>query len=376
MVIIRRYFLREFFKLFSIIALGLGLISSLMELVDKIEGFMQQNPSVGVLMQYSALNIPRYLVYLMPASALISGLFVFGQAGKRKETVAIKAAGGSMKGLLIPFVITGVCLCVTGLLLSEVVAPDFMKRANRIRDSLTKKETALTVKEGVAWLRAKEYIVRIGLFLPDKGIIRDISLMKVQDDMLTERIEAESGEWLPLWEEGTSKNEPALRNPQPPGSGKGTWMLKGVTVYDIKAGSVTRLGELRSGVVDTPDILGKGTQKPEEMSARELLAYSTRLKEAGIRNTKLLVDIHARFSYPLINLIMLVVGVSLATGREIKSGLVTTAIGLSISLVYWLTYTAALSLGYAGILPPVIAAWLVPLVFGAVSVYLFTTIPE
>jgi lipopolysaccharide export LptBFGC system permease protein LptF len=44
--------------------------------------------------------------------------------------------------------------------------------------------------------------------------------------------------------------------------------------------------------------------------------------------------------------------------------------------VYWLAYTAALSLGYAGILPPVISAWLVPLAFGAVSVYLFTTIPE
>jgi len=373
--IIRKYYLREFFKLFSIIALGLGLISSLMELVDKIEGFMQQNPSVIVLMRYSALNVPRYLVYLMPVSALISGLFVFGQAGKRKETVAIKAAGGSMKGLLVPFVITGVCLCIAGLLLSEVVAPDFMKRANRIRDSLTKKENALTVKEGVAWLRAKEYVVRIGLFLPDKGIIRDISLMKVQDDMLTERIEAESGEWLPVWEEGTSKNGPTMRNPRPP-RGSGAWMLKGVTVYDIKSGSVTRLGELRSGVVDSPEILGKGTQKPEEMNARELLTYSRRLKEAGIRNTKLLVDINARFSYPLINLIMLVVGISLATGREIRSGLITTAIGLSISLVYWLAYTAALSLGYAGILPPVIAAWLVPLAFGAVSVYLFTTIPE
>jgi lipopolysaccharide export LptBFGC system permease protein LptF len=73
---------------------------------------------------------------------------------------------------------------------------------------------------------------------------------------------------------------------------------------------------------------------------------------------------------------MLVVGVSLATRGEIKSGLVTTAIGIFISLLYWLGYTASLSLGYMGILPPIFAAWLVPVAFGCVAVYLFMEIPE
>jgi lipopolysaccharide export LptBFGC system permease protein LptF len=35
-----------------------------------------------------------------------------------------------------------------------------------------------------------------------------------------------------------------------------------------------------------------------------------------------------------------------------------------------------LSLGYAGVAPPIIAAWLIPVIFGIVSVQLFRRIPE
>jgi lipopolysaccharide export LptBFGC system permease protein LptF len=35
-----------------------------------------------------------------------------------------------------------------------------------------------------------------------------------------------------------------------------------------------------------------------------------------------------------------------------------------------------LSMGYAGIVPPFIAAWLMPIIFGTVAVHLFRKIPE
>jgi lipopolysaccharide export system permease protein len=117
-------------------------------------------------------------------------------------------------------------------------------------------------------------------------------------------------------------------------------------------------------------------QKPEEMTMRDLFAYTKRLKEAGIKNIKLTVDIYARLSYPLINFIMLILGVSLAARGEQKSGLMIMAVGICVSVLYWFGYTASLSLGYTGILPPLLAAWLVPAVFGIGTMYLFQRIPE
>jgi lipopolysaccharide export LptBFGC system permease protein LptF len=35
-----------------------------------------------------------------------------------------------------------------------------------------------------------------------------------------------------------------------------------------------------------------------------------------------------------------------------------------------------LSLGYTGTIPPIIAPWIVPIVFAGVSVYLYSQVPE
>jgi len=363
MRILQRHYLREFLKLFAIIGLGLSLIFSLMELINKINDFIPNKPSVTALLLYALLNLPQFLLYLMPMAALTSGLFVFGQAGRRKETTAVKSSGGSMKALLMPFVLSGLVLSVAGFLIGEFIVPDLSMRAHTLRDSISKKDNILAFKEGTVWLRAKDAIVKIDLFLPDKGVIKGVSILRMDNDMLTERIEAESAEWRPVWE--TSG----------PGKG-GIWYLKGVTDYGIETGMIAKYPELPSDLIDSPDIFRESMQKPEEMNVRELFAYTKRLKNAGFRNTKLIVDIHSRISYPLINAIMLVLGISLAMRGETGSGLITAAIGIFISLLYWVGHTAFLSMGYTGILPAFIAAWFMPALFGGIAFYLFRKIPE
>jgi lipopolysaccharide export system permease protein len=363
MKIIHRYYLKEFLKLFSIIACGLGLTFSLMELINKISDFIPNRPSMGDLLLYSGLNMPQYVLYLMPMAALISGLFVFGQAARRKETIAIKASGGSIKALLMPFVYSGVFLSVAGFLLSEFVVPDFSRKVHLLRDTLSKKENILTFKEGTVWLRAKDAIVKIDLFLPDKGVVQGVSIMKMDGPMLAERIEAESAQWNPVWESPGNPN-------------RGIWHLRGVTEYKIKDGTVASFKEVQSDIIDSPDIFKEDMLQPEEMNVRELTAYTKRLKKAGFRNTKLTVDIQSRISYPLINLIMLVLGIALASKGHMGGGLITAAIGIFISLLYWVGYTGTLSMGYAGILSPFIAAWVMPLFFGGIAIYLFRTVPE
>lgn len=375
MKIIERYYLKEFFRLFTIIGIGLSLIFSLIELVNRVNDFAPYRPQVSVLLLFTILNMPGYLIYLMPMAALLSSLFVIGQSARRRETVAIKTSGGSIKRLLVPIVYSGIFLSITGFLIGEFIAPDFSKKAHKLSDSITGTRSVLAFKEGTAWLRVKDYIVKLYLYLPDKGVINGVSILRIADDMLTERIEAEAAEWKPVLGPETPKKRVLLKGPDSINSG-GVWYLRGVTVHDIKTGRVTKHKELQTDIIDPPYILGKGMQKPEEMNVRELLAYTKRLKEAGIKNIKLLVDINARLSYPLINIIMVVIGISLATRGGMEGGLVTAAIGIFISFIYWLGYTALLSLGYTGILPPVLASWLVPFTFGGTAVYLFRKIPE
>lgn len=363
MKMIQRYYLKEFFKLFMIITFGLSLVFSIIELMNRISDFMPYNPKTKDLTLYTAFNFPQYVLYIMPMSALISGLFVFGQAGRRKETVAIKASGGSIKALLMPFVYSGILLSIAGFLIGEFVVPDFSRKAHKLKDALIKKEEVFTLKDGTMWLRSKGYIVKIDLYSPEKGISEGISIMKIENDMLTDRIEAAHAEWRPVLEaSGASK--------------RGEWYLKDVRRYEIHNGVVRHYKEMRSDIIESPDLFREGVRKPEEMNIRELIRYSNRLGESGFRNIKILVDIQSKISYPLINLIMLVLGISLAVRGGMGGGLITSAAGISISLIYWFGLSLFLSMGYTGIVSSVIAAWLMPVIFGIVAFYLFSKMPE
>jgi lipopolysaccharide export system permease protein len=126
----------------------------------------------------------------------------------------------------------------------------------------------------------------------------------------------------------------------------------------------------------SPNLFSENIDKPEEMGIAELYRYMQRLKKAGFRNTKLAVDINSKISFPLINFFMILLGISLSLRINLGGGLFSAGLGLLLSLCYWFGFTLSLSLGYAGILPPVLAAWIVPVVFGSAAVYLFAKMPE
>jgi lipopolysaccharide export system permease protein len=128
--------------------------------------------------------------------------------------------------------------------------------------------------------------------------------------------------------------------------------------------------------LESPDLFTREIKGTDEMGIAELYMYMQRLKNAGFRNVKLAVDINSKISFPLINIFMMMLGLSLSSMGKIGGGLFSASLGLLISLFYWFSYTFSLSMGYSGVIPPFLSAWMIPLLFSALSVYLFVKIPE
>ena len=86
---------------------------------------------------------------------------------------------------------------------------------------------------------------------------------------------------------------------------------------------------------------------------------------------KYLVELYLKISFPLANLIVVLIGVALAL-RNRRGGL-AIAFGLSvfISFVYYALIRTGQALGHNGALPPMLAAWLGNLVFGLLALELF-----
>lgn len=367
MILVQKMYIRDFLKTLCILTLGLALIFSIIGLTDKAEEFIPHKPPAQMLALYALYSLPKFVQYMLPMAVLLSSLFIFSQAIRRREIIVIKAAGGKMQSLLRPFVVLGVLLTVAGFLLGEVLVPYSAKNMRSIANQITKKEKNITFKEGTLYMRSRDgSVVRVGLYLPDSDSYRSITIFRFAQDGLVERIDAATATWK-----------------------EDHWKLNTVNRLSIATGKTTFTPEMTYEGIESPATFQEGVWKVEEMSLMELISFKNRLQEAGYKNIRLLTDISSRAAYPIINLFMLLLGISLSIGGDQRllqlrlfqsvqshAGIVSAGIGLIISLAYWLGYSFFLSLGYAGTLPPTLAPWIIPVIFSGISAYLFINIPE
>ncbi len=355
-MLLHRQYIREFLLMLVIVVMGLAVVTSMFEGMDKIGDFERFDPSVSQMFMYWVYTLPLYVLYLLPMGTLVSGMFTIGHASRNRELVAYMAAGGRLKLLLVPFVAMGALISLLAFFMSEVVVPASSRMVVKIEESI-KSGNKLTVRrvKGVTWLRAEDgSIVKIDLYVPDKDFYKGFTVFSTDDNRITSVISADRARY--------NEDEEA-------------WYLQNVSDYRPATGEMKFKRQMIWSALGSPAVFSGKPKKPYEMTLFELRDYTRRLKETGFVNLRLNVEMHSKLSYPFINLIVLVLGVSFAAKRNI-GGLFAATFSLIITLAYWFGYTILLSMGYAGIVPPLLAVWSMPVAFGALSAWLFTQVPE
>jgi len=85
---------------------------------------------------------------------------------------------------------------------------------------------------------------------------------------------------------------------------------------------------------------------------------------------------YGKTAFPIVSIILAVIGVSFSLLKSERSGGISQsiAIGIIIGFSYWIVYAFSLSLGHSGTLPPLLSAWAANLFFGAGAVVMFTKV--
>src|SRR6185436_2298466 len=93
-----------------------------------------------------------------------------------------------------------------------------------------------------------------------------------------------------------------------------------VRTFDQGNESARAFGRMAvDGIAETPEDLEKESPEPAEMNYFELMDYVQKLRASGARVANYLVDLHLKLAFPLINLIIVVIGASLATRLRLQS---------------------------------------------------------
>ena len=112
-------------------------------------------------------------------------------------------------------------------------------------------------------------------------------------------------------------------------------------------------------------------QKPvTSMSYWELRDYVAKLEAAGFQVKKYLVELYSKLSFPLVNLVMVLVAIPFALQSPRGGRLFGIGLAIIIMAGYLVVHYVALAFARADLLPPLIAAWTANVIFMGIGVSL------
>jgi lipopolysaccharide export system permease protein len=349
---LQRYVSREFFK-FLILCLGIFLFMFLViDFVQKIDNFIEAGVSKGVVFYYFLFKTPYIILQMIPVATLISIIILFCLFKKNNEILAMKACGLNLFKLSQSVIVISLFISIITFLFSELIVPYTSSRSNELWDiEVEKQDPTRFYGSDQIWYKSPDAIYWIRHFDSDRNIMRNPTFYFFdQGFRLTKRIDARAG----IWQNGTWRIEDGIVQK---GDGDGNYELK-------------RFKELFLEIPETPDTFVRKIKRPEDMSFQQLKNFSERVKNEGYDNTRYLVDMNIKLAFPLISLVLVILGIPIALKLKIGGIPLAVSIGIGLCFLYMIIFSFSRSLGMSGVLPPILSAWTANLIFILFGIYL------
>jgi lipopolysaccharide export system permease protein len=156
------------------------LMQFLWKWVDELVGKgLEWNILTELLFYASATFVPIAL----PLAILLSSLMTFGDLGENNELVAMKAAGISLKKIMMPLVFLSLITGLGGFLFSNYALPVANLKFRSILYDVRQQKLAFNIKEGIYYSGIDGYVIRIGTKEKDEKTIRNIMIYDHTDKM-------------------------------------------------------------------------------------------------------------------------------------------------------------------------------------------------
>lgn len=350
--LIARYLQREFLRIFLLALVLFVLIYLLADFFDRFDSVLRHGPSFGAIVQTFVLKLPMVVTQVAPVAVLTASLIGVGMLARHREIVALRACGVSRWQVLAPLLLLGCVLTAASIAWNETVVPAAARRWHSVWNADIKgKKTASVFAGREVWYRGDAGLYNFQRVRLGRRTLLGVTIHQLDEDFTPHRIiTAKQAVWTGA-----------------------EWRFEGATttVIDSEGPQVTlgvpqgfRLPETLADfrVVDI---------EPEALSFRMLQAQIRLLAARGIDTSESWVDLYLKLALPAGILVMILIGVPLATrgghGRALGSA---AALALTIGFAYFMILAFARALGQNGTLPPIVAAWLSNVVFALLGLYL------
>jgi LPS export ABC transporter permease LptG len=349
-----RYLVREFLVF---VGIGLAVAAALfivIDLLQTLDRYLRAKPPLGYIVEHFLYRVPAALHEGLPVVMLVATIFLFLALSRYHELTAMKAAGISLYRVSAPILLMGLSVAVSAGLFQEL----FLPRLNELGEEVDRVKIRgqlprhLQLRQRL-WVRSSDTrFYRIELLNPGTNDMYGVTILEVDKQFrLLSRLDARRAHWTP---EGWDLTDGAVRE-----------VVGGANVETIPFTATSLV--LQEHIEEFTRI-----QKPvTSMSYWELRDYVTKLESAGFQVKKYLVELYSKLSFPLVNLVMVLVAIPFALQSPRGGRLFGIGLAIAIMAGYLVVHYVALAFARADLLPPLLAAWTANVIFFGIGASLF-----
>jgi LPS export ABC transporter permease LptG/LPS export ABC transporter permease LptF len=357
--ILDRYIARAYVAHFVMVLVAFWSIFVLVNFMDLFDDVQRNRIKGIVVVHYYAFGTANILHLMAPVAVLIAVLITFGVMSRRNEITAMKAAGISVYRASAPMLGLGAVVCLVMFGMSELVLPSMNKVANQDRNVIRGRPPQTSSMLDRRWILGSDGRFYNYDYLehgPRPGAISLYGLSTYDVDPvkwdLRDRLYAARAVW------------------------------NGVS-YDLERGwrrtfspepRFHSFAQARTREIEPPSYFSQEERESDTLGFRELRRHIATLEKLGLDVTALKVQLHRKVSFPLVTVVMTLIGIPFAFVVARRGALYGIAAAIVIAIVYWGCLAIFEALGSTGLLPPMLASWAPNMIFGATGLYLMLTL--
>ena len=347
-----RYIIRRILLGFIPLTLMLVVFYVAMHYVEYMDDFFDRDASTSeVFLEYYPNKVPEIIRLISPLALFLAAILVTAKLSQELQIAVLMTSGVSIYRLLMPYLLLGVVVSGTAFWFNGWIVPKTNRTVIEYEYRYFKDQRGSQRSRNIHLQDSPKGIIAAGYFDRRANTAYDVSLQRFDDaNRILERLDADRMHWIDSLQ---------------------VWRMFRVTRRRFDEDR----RELQTPValVDTalnvmPRDLSRRVRDMELLTIPEARAYLSSLTRSGVSEVgQPMVEYWSKFAYPAANLILILLSLPLAAVRRPGGQAVQLGIGLAVAFVYLAVQKLIEPIGYAGTMPPAVAAALPHVVFAAIT---------
>ncbi|MGV3523097.1 MAG: LptF/LptG family permease [Candidatus Sericytochromatia bacterium] len=342
-----RYILSELLKPFvaGVVAFMIIMISNTLYIF--MELIVKSNIDTVTVLKMLLYNLPAIIVVTLPVAYMFATLLALGRLGRDSEIIALRACGVSFSRVIAPVIVVSLLVSALGFYLQENVVPWANQQTVEILKEMMSKEPLQAVKEKY-FLKTDQRNFYVNEINRAQGILRNVFVF-----------------------DQTKAEFPQIIGAQAATREQTRWVLRDGILHKLEGSGYLdheiRFKRMEIQMELKPDMVFNTQLDVRQMASGPAKDLIDQKRAQGQDTRQDEMDYYTKFSLPLATFFTILLAAPIGILFSKMGNYFGVAISIALVFVWYVTYSIFTSLGKAGTVPPLLAAWVQNLAFGGIG---------